>query len=341
MKLMRWVFFILVSSTLISCGNDNDDSNVVAQHYVHKYGFDMSEEEWENREKEGQSISVLDDGVTVTNNYNNGVLHGPTTYTFPNSSIIEKVYVYEQGVLIKEISHDQTGLPYKEESNELDNKKIVTLWDNHGVPISVEEYEEDFLVSGKYFKPDNDLESTIFNGNGIRIKRDRNGELIYKDVMDRGLLTARTTYHPNGQVKSKMSYENYELHGEQITYSPKGSLMSRMTWDHGQLDGMKVLYREGSKIAEIPYVKGKKYGVERHFDTNGRLTEEIHWENDKKHGSHRVFKDEETLIKWYYKGKAVSLKRYEEFSHREQLVADKDQFMLMIENLDEKEAMKD
>ncbi|NGX56448.1 MAG: hypothetical protein K1060chlam5_00691 [Candidatus Anoxychlamydiales bacterium] len=340
MKITKWMFILMTSFAFMSCNKDND-SNVVTQHFVHKYGFDMSEDEWQDREKEGQSISVLDSGVTVTNSYDNGMLHGATTYTYPNSETIDTLYVYDQGSLVKEVSHDATGLPYKEEVYELDTKKTVTFWDKNGVPISVEQYEDEKLINGKYYKPDNDIEASIQNGSGIRIKRDRDGELISKDTVEKGNLFSRTTYHPNGAIKSKMSFDGYQLHGEQLNYSPTGTVLMEMNWKHGELDGMKYVYQSGKKIKEIPYSNGKKNGVERHFDENSRLLVEIHWENDKKHGSHRVYSEENTDIKWYYKGKAVSLKKFEDFNFREKLIVDKDQFYEMIDNLDPKEAMKE
>jgi len=340
MKSLKKLSFIAILLTFVSCQKDND-SNVVSQKYIHKYGFDMSKDEWQARKKEGTSVSVLDNGITVTSNYNDGILHGQTTYTFPNSSIIEKIYIYENGTLVKEIDHDLKGMPYKEEIHELNNRKIITLWDNLGVPISIEQYDSDSLVDGKYYKPDNALEASIDNYSGLRVKRDRDGELLYKDKIDDGAIISRTTYHSNGQIKSKMSFYNYQLHGDQINYSDSGEILMTMTWKEGQLTGLKTFYKNNNKIAEIPYVNGYKNGVERHFNDNGKLTKEIHWDKNKKHGSYRVYKENETEIKWFYKGKAVSLKKFEEFSSREKMIANKESFYNMINKLDEKTAMKE
>lgn len=340
MKSLKKLSFFALLLTFASCQNDKD-TDVVSQQYIHKYGFNMSKDEWQSRKKEGTSITVLANGVTVTNSYNNGILHGQTTYTFPSSSVIEKIFIYDNGTLIKEVDHDMKGLPYKEEVYEPNDRKIVTLWDKLGVPISIEQYENNLLVDGKYYKPDNDLEASIENSSGIRIKRDRDGELLYKDKITNGELVSRTTYHSNGQIKSKMNFHNYQLHGNQINYSPGGEILMTMTWKKGKLDGMKTIYRNGNKIAEIPYINGLKHGVERHYDNEGKMTVEIHWENDRKHGSHRIYKENDTEIQWFYKGKAVSLKKFEEFSYREKLIANKEQFFEMIDNLDEKTAMKE
>lgn len=338
MKSLKLLSLIAISLAIVSCHDDNN-SNVISQQYIHKYGFDMSKDQWQSSKKEGVVITVLNTGVTITNSYNNGTLHGQTSYTYPNSSTLDKIYEYDNGTLVKEIHHDTKGVPYKEIAYELNNKKVITLWDSLGVPISIEQYENNALIDAKYFKPDNELEASIDNQSGMRIKRDRNGELLYKDKIEAGQLISRTTYHANGQVKSKMNFHNYKLQGEQINYSQTGEILMTMTWTDGKLDGLKTIYKNGNKVAEIPYVDGNKHGIERHFDSSGNLSKETHWENDKKHGSDRIYNENDTVIKWFYKGKAVSLKKYEEFSSREKIIANKEEFIKMINALDEKTAM--
>ncbi len=107
----------------------NDAENfVVSQKFVHKYGFDVSEEEWENRDQEGQIVSMLKNGVKIVHSYENGLLHGSTTYTFPHSAVVEKLLVYNQGTLLKEVLNDANGTPISEEAYEFDDRKIMTFW---------------------------------------------------------------------------------------------------------------------------------------------------------------------------------------------------------------------
>jgi antitoxin component YwqK of YwqJK toxin-antitoxin module len=339
MKSLKSLILLGIIFSFFSCQNEKE-SNVVSERYIHKYGFDMTKDEWQSRQ-DGTAIAVLNNGITVSNSYNNGLLHGPTTYTFPNSPKIEKVFIYDNGTLLKQIEHDSNGVPFKEQVNEPNNKKIITLWDNFGVPISIEQYENDLLTDGKYYKPNNELEASIESSSGIRVKRDRNGELQYKDQIEKGNLLKRTTFHPNGQIKSTMSFQNYKLHGDQINFSENGQILMTMTWKDGKLDGMHTIYKNGNKIAEIPYLNGLKNGLERHFDDKGKLSSEIHWENDKKHGSERIYNDNNSEIKWFFKGKAVSIKKFEEFSLREKFIANKDEFYDMVNKLDEKIALEE
>lgn len=341
MRLLKIISLLAIFLAFFSCKNNDNNSNVVSQKFVHKYGFDLSETEWQKRSKSGISITTLENGVTLTKTYNDNVLHGPTTYSYPNSSIIERTLIYDNNTLVKQTFNDKNSIPYKQEVYEPVSKKIITLWDKSGVPISIEEYEGEELIDGKYFRPDNELEASIENGSGYRFKRDREGELLYKEKFENGMLLNRTTYHSNGKVKSTMSFKNYVLHGDQINYTPSGQVLMTMTWKDGNLDGTHLIYEKGTKIAEIPYNNGLKNGIERHFDTSGQLVSETHWELDKKHGSERVYKDNDTEIKWFYKGKAVSIKRFEDFCFREKLVANKDQFFNMVEEMDTKTALEE
>src|SRR5688572_25453518 len=91
---------------LAGCFSSDSGNPIVSQTFHHKYGFDVTAQEWKERAQDGQIISVLKDGVKVSRSYENGVLHGPTTYSFPHSTVIEKTEIYDQGTLLKEIVHD-------------------------------------------------------------------------------------------------------------------------------------------------------------------------------------------------------------------------------------------
>ncbi len=322
MKRMHWALFGSASALLFSCASNNSLDQVVSQTYVHKYGFDVSEEEWEERAQDGQVVTMLKNGVKITRSFENGHLHGPTTYSFPHSNVTEKLMVYDQGTLLKEAVNDPAGMPIREEIYEFDNRKIVTLWDEKGSPLSIEEYEDEILVEGKYYDSNHDLESQVEGGFGERTKRDRSGLLIEKDAIESGLIASRTTFHPSGQIHTVSHYHDYQLHGEQLKYTASGKPLMKLTWNHGVLDGLKIVYRNGTKVAEIPYVSGQKHGMEVHFDDLGNLTAEIHWKNDKKHGCSKFFSEETTDSEWFFKGQSVNAERYQMLETRDKIVAD-------------------
>jgi antitoxin component YwqK of YwqJK toxin-antitoxin module len=308
---------------LTGCGSSTPN-DILSQQFIHKYGLDVSEQEWEQRSKEGQVVTLLKDGVRIVRSYEHGQLHGPTTYSFPHSSVIERLQMYDHGILLKEVLHDVKGVPMREEAYELDNRMIVTLWDEYGTPLSVEKYEEDLLIEGIYYTPGHEVEGKVESGNGERVRRDRSGQLLCRDVMQDGSLIARTSYHPNGQIHTISHYRDFQLHDEQIKYAASGKPLMILHWNHGVLEGPKIIYRNGMKISEIPYVNGQKHGTERHFDDLGTLSTEIEWKNDKKHGPSRFHTDGTTITEWYYRGQLVEAEKFHTMEQHDAFIADLD-----------------
>jgi antitoxin component YwqK of YwqJK toxin-antitoxin module len=320
---MKYVLLAASAVLFSACQNSNDSVNqVVSQKYIHKYGFDVTEDEWEERSQEGQVITLLSNGVKITRSYENGQLHGPTVYTFPNSQIIEKIMLYDAGTLLKETECDASGTPLKEEIFEFDDRTIVTSWDEKGVPLSIEEYDNELLIEGKYYTPDHVLEATVEAGFGEKIKRDRTGALLSRDFIEDGLAIQRISYHPNKQIHTISHYHDYQLHGEQLKFTASGKPLMKLNWNHGVLDGPKTVYRNGSKIAEIPYNNGLKQGTEFHYDDLGHLTAEIEWKTDKKHGSSKFYTEDTTETEWFFKGKPISAQKFDMLDTRERLMAD-------------------
>lgn len=321
---MKYVFLTAIAVLLSACQHncDNSTNQVVSQKYIHKYGFDVTEDEWEERSQEGQVVTLLASGVKITRSYEDGQLHGPTTHTFPHSQVVEKVLMYDSGTLLKETLSDRQGTPIEEKIFEFDDRTIVTTWDEHGVPLTIEEYENELLMEGKYYTPEHVLEATVEAGFGERIKRDRTGALLSRDIIENGIASQRINYHPNGQIHTISHYHDYELHGEQLKFTASGKPLMKLNWNHGTLDGLKTVYRNGIKIAEIPYDNGQKHGIEYHYDDLGHLTAEIEWRGDKKHGISRFYSEDTTETEWFFKGKTVSAQKFEILDTRERLMAD-------------------
>jgi antitoxin component YwqK of YwqJK toxin-antitoxin module len=326
---MKKLSYVIAISAflLISCEKSNN-TNVVSQNFVHKYGFDVSEKEWKDRNSEGQVVSVLKTGITVNQTYSNGILHGPTTYSYPHSNIVHKCYLYEEGSLLKIVVNDHRGIPYFEEAYEYDNKRILTFWNQTGVPLKKEEYENNQLVYGQYFDSNNQKESSIENGTGIRINRNRKGVLLSKDLFQDGKLLTRTGFYENGTLQSETSYSDYILNGEQKKYSTTGNIALQQTWNKGKLDGLKVLYKDNTRVAEIPYMLGKKDGVEKHYHLDGTLAGEVHWVQGQKHGSDRKYENDETKIKWFFRGENIAPGQFELKEFEEKMLSElKDNYL--------------
>ena len=95
-----------------------------------------------------------------------------------------------------------------------------------------------------------------------------------------------------------------------------------LNWNHGVLDGMKTIYRNGLKVAEVPYIEGQKHGLEYHYDDLGNLIAEIQWRNDKKHGCSKQHTEEATESEWFFNGQNVTASKFELLVNREQMLAE-------------------
>ncbi len=314
---------IVLSGLVLASCTTNSLDQVVSQKFVHKYGFDVSAQEWEERSKDGQIVEELKNGVTITRAYENGQLHGPTKFTFPNSKVVEKLLIYDQGTLLKEIVFDTKGMPIREDLYEFDDRSVITLWSNRGIPLSIEEYENEMLIDGKYYTPDHELEAKVENGYGYRIKRTRDGLLVSRDEIKNGIMAERTTYHPNGEIHTVSHYDDYQLHGVQAKFSPSGVPLMELSWNHGELNGPKVIFRNGIRVAEIPYINGIKHGTEYHYDDLGNLISETTWKNNKKHGCCKSYTEDSIDSEWFHNGMAVDAQKFVQLENREKMIAER------------------
>lgn len=317
--------FLLLLSALIlaaSCQKNQSDDELVCETFVHKYGFETSKKDWEERERDGKVVSKLKSGVSISTSYENGQLHGPSTKTFPHSAIIENETIYDHGEMLREKTFDTSGVPIQEKAYEYDDRIVVSSWDESGVPISIEEYENDLLMEGKYYTPEHELEASVAQGFGDRTKRDRKGLLLASESIENGRVARRTTFHPNGNTHTITHYKEGKLHGLESKFTSFGQPLMELNWNMGILDGPKIVYRNGYQVAVIPYINGKKEGVEIHYDDLGNLTAEIPWKSNKKHGVSKLFSEESTESEWFFRGKKVPEERFRVLFEREQIVSD-------------------
>lgn len=315
---------LLLSSGFLmtACQNHGAFDQVISQKYVHKYGFDVSAEEWDERYQDGLVIEDLKNGVRITRCYENGKLHGTTSHTFPNSPVVEKALVYAQGNLLKETLYDPQGMPIREDLYEFEDRHMITLWSDHGVPLSIEEYENEILINGSYYTTEHELEARVEGGYGYRMRRTRDGDIISRDQMQNGLIAQRTTYHPNGEIHTVSNYSDYQLHGPQFKFTAQGRPLMELSWNHGILDGTKVIYRNGLRVAEIPYEQGQKQGIETHYDDLGNMISQTLWKDDKKHGCCKSFTEESVDSDWFFQGMLVDKDRFDLLEQREQIIAE-------------------
>lgn len=323
---MKRPLFILVSGTafiLSGCVHDNSDkTSIISKRYIHKYGYPVPKEEWQEHNYPGQVITVLSDGVTVTATYENGKLNGPTTYTFPHSQAIEKCIVYNQGQKVKETTYNPNSMPIQEWIQLSPQRYSLTTWYVEGCPMMVEEYAGNELIEGQYFTTLNETEAHVEKGYGTRISRDPLGTLLSKETIEEGYAVKKETYYSNGSPESISYYSLGKLHGNKQTFTTNGEPLAVEEWVNGQLHGKATYFRNGNRYLEISYLHGQKNGPERHYIDGDILSQEISWENDLKHGATIQYIDSDFQQQWFYAGEPVSKKKFDEYNRMDQMVAD-------------------
>lgn len=316
----KFILPVLALLSLAGCHNDNKDNNVVSQRYVHKYGYAVSKNEFEERKYPGQVVSVLKTGVTVTSTYEGGQLHGPTTHTHPHSTSVESYYLYNQGNLVKQIFYDVQGMPLREQIQLSPTRFATTEWYNDGTPKALEEYAGEELVEGQYFTRHNDVEARVEKGHGLRIIRDIQGVLQAREEIDQGYVARRDTFYASGAPESSIAFIRGSLHGEKKSFAENGEPLAVKEYVNGKLHGKTTFYKNGAKAVEVHYLDGMRNGLEIHYIDGAIISQEILWENDKKHGPSKYFVDGIAQVEYYYDGDKISETRWKELSQLDQLI---------------------
>lgn len=299
----------MASLVLTGCGTKKayqERHYVLGETYVHKYGMEVQPGEWMTRGQSGQVISELDNGVTVTKCYSDGILNGETSYTYPHSDRVQKVEVYNMGNLSKVILHDPNGHPMFETQYLGNDNSLVTHWYEGGSPRSQEQYHGDSLTSGTYYTPDRKVESQFDGGAGLRILRNESGELLCHENVMGGMTTKRTLYYQNGAPKEVIPISNGKINGIKKTYLSQGEPSTIEQWASNAQHGVTTVFRAGEKYAEVPYYNGKKHGIERRFRDGNMVVEEITWENDLMHGPYNTYLNGTVKTEWFFYGQRVT-----------------------------------
>lgn len=320
-KISLFAIFGLLAAFLTGCNDSKrDDNNVISERYIHKYGYAVSKQDWEERNYPGQVVSVLENGVTITSTFENGTKHGATTHTFPHSQTVEHYCLYNQGNCVKEIRYDLNGTPIREWVQLSPMRHSITRWYEQGSPMMVEEFAGQELIEGQYLSTNNDYEGRVEKGSGLAVRRDRKGTLLSKETYEAGYPIKKETFYANGAPESIAYLHRNHLHGEKRTYAQNGEPLSIEEWVDGQLHGKATYYKNGNRYLEIAYSYGQKNGTERHYIDGDIVSQEISWENDLKHGPSNVYFDGKAERHWFYAGEELSKRKYDEMTDGGELI---------------------
>ena len=309
MKIIHTILLASICVTATSCCRNRCKDEIVCETYVHRYGLAVPEEEWSEQGETGQVLTTLKDGITIKRSYSNGELDGETTYSFPHRGVIAKVEVYENGRLVREEEFFSSGLVCKQTDYEQNG---VRYYYSQGTLRSTEQTSGEHLIRGKYYDLNENVESSVENGEGKMTLRDNYGQLISVCTVSEGAIIEKTTFHPNGMPSAIEPYANGVVHGIRKTFLPGGEPLTVEQWQHGAPNGITTIYEQGDKVAEVPYINGQKNGLECRFVNEVTIVEEINWQDDMRHGPSRRYVEGKTFTDWYLNDTKVSKSYYDQ-----------------------------
>lgn len=309
-KYFHWALLALTAASC-NCRTCDPCEEVIQQRYVHKYGVEVAPEDWTQRGQCGQVISTRKDGTTATQYYDNGVLHGECTYSFPHSSTVARKESYDFGALMAETAYYRSGGARQEIKPIGGSRKEVTSWYETGVPKSKEVYENDSLIEGEYYTTDHTTEGRVNEGNGNRIQRDPYGQLIARELISNGEIAQITTFHTNGNPKEVIPLSKGSRSGTVQIYLPDGEPSRIEEWSNGIQNGTTTLFENGDVVSKTPYTNGVPNGIEERFHDGNILAVRISWVNGNKHGPSYHYTDNNVTTDWYFQNKPVSESDFE------------------------------
>ncbi len=317
----RYLYLLgCLSLLLTGCCKKQQENNVVSTRYIHKYGYAVSKDEFENRKYPGQVVTVMKNGVTITSTFENGVLHGASTLTFPHSQTVETYFLYNQGSLAKQIVYDVTGMPLREEIQLSPTRYVTTKWYADGTPLATEEYAGKELVDAQYFTRQNEVEARIEKGKGARVVRDIQGVLLSREDYEEGFVAKRDTFYSTGNPESTAYFARGILHGEKKSFNEKGEPLAVKEYIAGKLHGKTTFFKNGARSVDVHYLDGLKNGLEIHYIDGDLVSQEILWENDHKHGPSKYFVEGIAQVEYFYDGRRVSEDKWKELNQLDEMI---------------------
>ncbi|MCL4553139.1 MAG: hypothetical protein M1305_06275 [Candidatus Marsarchaeota archaeon] len=303
---LQWGSVAVTLLVCVSCTKSSSDQ-VVKTAYYHAYGPQVQEEEWKAEGSNGEVVEYLKNGVEVRREYQGGVLHGMSTWSFPHSKIVERTEEYTQGRLTLSAKNYETGTSKYQEEWLPDGLRVIRAWYDEGCPRYIEEHSNNRLSEAQYFTIDGELEAAIIAGTGIKIERTRSGDIVSREQYVSTELVLKESFYPNGLLRESVALVNGKRHGQCRNFLENGEPLSIEQWKQGVLDGLQVFFESGQPIRQVPYVLGKKEGTELHFRPGSEdVVEEISWHADERHGPSKTYLAEQSLTEWYWKGALVS-----------------------------------
>ncbi len=89
----------------------------------------------------------------------------------------------------------------------------------------------------------------------------------------------------DGNLASVYRYADGKRDGAYTVFTPAGGILSEGQYKNGELDGLQIVQQESGARTEIPYVAGKRHGVEKTLYAGGAVAVEAPWVDGEQDGS--------------------------------------------------------
>ncbi|MCA1761462.1 MAG: toxin-antitoxin system YwqK family antitoxin [Cryomorphaceae bacterium] len=289
--------------------------------FYNESGLKTSEINYKKGNKHGSVITYQNGVKYEVSQFENDVKVGTSKIYFPTGEL-KKTIPYENGKengkgfeyerdgrIITLLEYEDGFLRKADRVNRFDdrNKKRGTWIDFHpNGQLALEGYYMNGKKNGIFKKFDRD-------GNLISLEKYRDGELVV-DSEESVILDLRSTYYPNGKVKSTGGYVDGVKEGVHRLYDEDGSISTAITYEKGQKTGegivdkkgdlegeWKLYYPTGELMAEGTFKNSSREGDWIFYFRNGNVESRGKYSEGLPQGEWR----------WYYPDK--SLRRVEYF----------------------------
>jgi antitoxin component YwqK of YwqJK toxin-antitoxin module len=259
----------------------------------------------------GDRFTFLEDRI-VLDPYVDGKKIGLAKVFYPDSTLwietpfengvesgLSTEYAKEDGRIISLI-HYKNGFPFKREyinrKDGLGRKQgIWKTFHDEGELASVSEYSSD--IKNGYFKWFTE------NGELIKIEKYVNGALI-EDAPETQIKDLKTTYYPDGTIKTQATYLDNVAEGVRKEFNPDGTLKAGYIMRRGRIIGKGIIddagkkqgpwieyYMTGVVKAKGTYTNTIRTGKWLFYHENGELKQSGYFTKDGKHTGEWL---------WYY-----------------------------------------
>jgi antitoxin component YwqK of YwqJK toxin-antitoxin module len=222
--------------------------------------------------------------------YLKGALHGETKHYFPTSELSKVIPYFNNDINGEVIEYTKMGevlskITYKNGKRE---GPSVGYWNKDNISF-IEDYENDLLINGQYFKKSRVKISKIKNGDG------------QKAIFE------------NENLQKLIEYKNGRPEGKTQIFSLNGHLINEYYQKNNVKDGLEIEYFNENEVTnfnrnnhppklEIVWNNGSIHGQVKTWYKNNKMESQKEFSHNKKNGMH---------FAWYENSSVMFIEEYE------------------------------